>query len=211
MDRQERRRRTARIVARRKEVMRWSGMLKWADDRYLGRCKTLHPLDCGRPRCGVCSLGRKLSGITRQEEKAKLAQEENMTETTEPHKFVGYMCGTDFFDEEGRPWPSGNQVFATVDHVRKERPCAEKECGIAEVEVKFKKWIVPPSGPNENNNLRELAEKARRAGEIARNKTGEVRRMEEAARASDRAAYFRDVVEAERNAKNEFANERFKG
>ncbi len=54
MDKQERRRRTSRVVARRKEVMRWSGMLEWVDDRYIGRCKSLHPFDCGHPKCGVC-------------------------------------------------------------------------------------------------------------------------------------------------------------
>ncbi len=72
MDRQERRRRTARIVARRKEVMRWSGMLEWADDRYIGRCRNMHPFDCGRPRCGICRTSRKWLGKTRQEKKAEL-------------------------------------------------------------------------------------------------------------------------------------------
>ena len=73
MDRQERRRRTNRIVARRKEVMRWSDYLKWADKRYLGRCKTLHPFDCGRPKCGVCGRNkRKWAGKTRPEERAEL-------------------------------------------------------------------------------------------------------------------------------------------
>ena len=56
-----------------------------------------------------------------------------------------------------------------------------------------------------------LAKKAREAGKIARNKTDEVRRAEEAVRTTDRAAYLKDVVEAEHNAQNEFANERFKG
>lgn len=71
MDRQERRRRTAKIVDRRKEVMCWSNMLEWVDDRYIGRCKTLHPLDCGRPRCGVCRTSRKWLGKTRQEKAAE--------------------------------------------------------------------------------------------------------------------------------------------
>lgn len=61
------------------------------------------------------------------------------------------------------------------------------------------------------DDIRELAEKARIAGEAARNKTHEERRAEEAVRACERAAYLRDVVEAERNAQIEFAHERFKG
>lgn len=77
MDRAERRRRTERIVARRKEVMRWSGMLEWADDRRIGRCKTLHPFDCGRPKCGICSLHkRNWCGRTKQERKAELTLKE---------------------------------------------------------------------------------------------------------------------------------------
>lgn len=81
MNRKERRRRTENVVARRKELMRWSGMLEWADSRYLGRCKTLHPLDCGRPRCGVCTLHkRRWSGETRKERLANLECQEEMGE-----------------------------------------------------------------------------------------------------------------------------------
>lgn len=73
MDRAERRRRTERIVRRRIRVMRWSYMDEWATERYVGRCKKIHPFDCGRPRCGVCSLGkRKWAGKTLQERKAAL-------------------------------------------------------------------------------------------------------------------------------------------
>lgn len=157
MDRKERRRRTARIVDRRKEVMRWDGMLEWADDRRIGRCKTLHPFDCGRPKCGVCSLHKqKGHERTRQEQKAELALKEGMAETagpTNPHKFTGYMCGTEFFYEEGRPHPHGNQVFADVDTVKEACPCSKEECGIVEVEVSFKKWVVPPSGQMVGDNI----------------------------------------------------------
>jgi len=55
MDRAERRRRTSLIVTRRKEVMRWSEMFDWATGpRWIGRCKKLHPFNCGRARCGIC-------------------------------------------------------------------------------------------------------------------------------------------------------------
>lgn len=72
MDRAERRRRTALIVDKRKEVMRWSGMLEWASDRVVGRCKFLHPFDCGRAQCGVCRTSRKWLGKTRQEKRFDL-------------------------------------------------------------------------------------------------------------------------------------------
>ena len=87
MDRAERRRRTENIVTRRTKVMRWSGMLKWADFRYVGRCKTLHPFDCGRPKCGVCGLlKRRWSGETRQEKKAEMMYQESLLEMIDSGK-----------------------------------------------------------------------------------------------------------------------------
>lgn len=62
----------------------------------------------------------------------------------------------------------------------------------------------------EENNER-LAKIAHKAGEAARNKTLETRRAEEAARAEDRRAYIREVVEPERDAQNRTAHERFTG
>lgn len=59
--------------------------------------------------------------------------------------------------------------------------------------------------------LQRLGRMARAAGDVARNKTYAQRRAEEAARARDRAAYFKDVVEAEWAAQVRFAHERFKG
>ncbi|MHA2279827.1 MAG: hypothetical protein ACXAC5_02990 [Promethearchaeota archaeon] len=82
MDKAERRSRTDRVVTRRKE-MRWSGMFEWADNRYIGRCKTRSPFDCGRPRCGLCGLKRKRSGKTRQEKRADLTLKENDENNTE--------------------------------------------------------------------------------------------------------------------------------
>ena len=121
---------------------------------------------------------RKWNGQTRQERKAELTLKKDMTETgpdneqlaelnkefgCDPHKFVGYMCGTEFFDEEGQPYPNGNQIFATADAVKREFPCSrgvkEGSCGIVKVEVKFKEWIVPPNmafqkyGSKSFNNL----------------------------------------------------------
>ncbi len=85
MDRKDRRRRTARIVNRRKEVMRWFGMLEWADDRRIGRCKNLHPFDCGRPQCGVCGK-YSWRDKSRQERKAELTLKEGMAEIAGPHE-----------------------------------------------------------------------------------------------------------------------------
>lgn len=72
MDRAERRRRTKNVISRRKEVMRWSGMLEWATDRVVGRCRSLHPFDCGQPKCGVCQTSRKWLGKSRQEKRSEL-------------------------------------------------------------------------------------------------------------------------------------------
>ncbi|MHA2279828.1 MAG: hypothetical protein ACXAC5_02995 [Promethearchaeota archaeon] len=78
-----------------------------------------------------------------------------MTKTTpkNPHKFVGYMCGTEFFYEEGRPSPKGNQIFAKASMAKEAHPFCERECGIVKVEVKFVEWELPPSGPMEGENI----------------------------------------------------------
>ncbi len=94
--RAERRRRTAVVVARRKEVLRWTGLDlsferefgpfdqhmysdwqigqtwdKYCDVReasLFGRCRKINPLDCGNPKCGICRYHRReVRGITRQE------------------------------------------------------------------------------------------------------------------------------------------------
>ena len=63
----------------------------------------------------------------------------------------------------------------------------------------------------DNNNLQRLNDAARAANEAARSKSPQTRRAEEAARARDREAYFEQVVEGERNAQEQFGNERYKG
>lgn len=63
----------------------------------------------------------------------------------------------------------------------------------------------------EDMGIKALAEKARDAAQAARNKTDDELRAEQAARARDRLAYVKEVVEGERSAQNRFAYERFKG
>ena len=103
MDRAERRRRTRRIVKRRRtyldghlgflihpdefgltfsrkayinEVEKFDHYLK----RGIGRCRTTHPFDCGRTRCPRCSMKRWVFGRTRQELKNELSFEEQLSE-----------------------------------------------------------------------------------------------------------------------------------
>ncbi len=66
------------------------------------------------------------------------------------HKFIGYMCGTEFFYEEGRP-RDGNRVFDTAEAVKK-TCCCEEECGVVKVEVTFVEWETPQSGMMAGDN-----------------------------------------------------------
>lgn len=80
MDRAERRRRTANVVARRIVQIRWSEMADWVDEKYVGRCRHMSPFDCGRANCGVCRKGRRWNGATRQEQMAELCHWEYLDE-----------------------------------------------------------------------------------------------------------------------------------
>lgn len=62
------------------------------------------------------------------------------------HKFEAYMCGTDFFYEEGQPCPEGNSVYADMETLLKQHPCCKDECGVVKVEVSFQGWALPPTG-----------------------------------------------------------------
>ncbi len=59
------------------------------------------------------------------------------------HKYIGYMDGTDFFYEEGRPI-DGNRFFAEPDQISQK--CV-KDCGIAKVEIRFLGWHQKPTDP----------------------------------------------------------------
>lgn len=48
---------------------------------------------------------------------------------------TGYMCKTDFFYELGQA-SNGEEIYATVEDLKKGRPCVET-CGIVEVEVRL--------------------------------------------------------------------------
>ena len=81
MDRAERRHRTRCVVERRKLVIKWVGL----EDYYrglpvlFGRCRTLAPLDCGRPHCGICSGNKRwFAGLTFQEICFKLSFKEQI-------------------------------------------------------------------------------------------------------------------------------------
>lgn len=111
MDRAERRRRTHVKVASRLRVLKWSGMLDlpriqvgncqpgtsehlttWEGmkDHLIGRCKNMHPFDCGRPRCGVCSGHKRLrSSDTFQEVSAIVSQNEWLHEIGSDRPDVG--------------------------------------------------------------------------------------------------------------------------
>ena len=57
---------------------------------------------------------------------------------------IGYMDGIDFNCELGAN-PSGNTVYPSIDTLRDGLPCVNKGgCGIAEVEVRFIRWIEEP-------------------------------------------------------------------
>ena len=102
MDRAERRRRTARIVKRRrlyadgllgyiihpdelgfistqeydydKELRKYQQFF----NKVVGRSKVMHPFDCGRTRCGICSHKRWRLGLTLQEIRAELGFREQI-------------------------------------------------------------------------------------------------------------------------------------
>lgn len=107
MSRAERRRRTRAVILRRHRVLVWARMLPglpgkrfsevpsragMSDEdretlkrrraaRLLGRCRTLHPFDCGRPRCGICSWYKRSGGDEpRQVLVAKLSFREQLRE-----------------------------------------------------------------------------------------------------------------------------------
>ena len=52
---------------------------------------------------------------------------------------VGYMCGTDWSCELGAA-SDGNKVYPSVGALMEERKCTD-ECGIVEVEVKFRRVV----------------------------------------------------------------------
>ena len=51
-----------------------------------------------------------------------------------------YTCGIDFQHEIGNA-ASGNTIYASVEDLKKHRPCW-KGCGIVELDLKLSKWIV---------------------------------------------------------------------
>lgn len=109
MSRAERRRRTAIIVARRAEFKKlawvfpygedpfpWIAYRDWQDgeewstyrqrqsERFLGRCRKVHPLDCGKTHCPCCGgYKRWMVGKTRQELTNDLSFQEQMHEKEE--------------------------------------------------------------------------------------------------------------------------------
>ena len=54
---------------------------------------------------------------------------------------TGYMCSVDFDHELGMA-KGGNQVFATPEDVQAHLKCVSTECGIYEVEIKFRSVVV---------------------------------------------------------------------
>jgi hypothetical protein len=51
-----------------------------ASRQLIGPCRSTHPFDCGRPRCGVCSFYRYVRPPTRQEQLAALREKEQVRE-----------------------------------------------------------------------------------------------------------------------------------
>ena len=111
MDRAERRRRTRVKVASRVRVLKRAAMLDLPEEQHLknekdrqellrkyesirayriGRCKHMHPFDCGRPRCGVCSRHKRHRiSETPQELKAVISQNEWLRELSERRSEAG--------------------------------------------------------------------------------------------------------------------------
>ncbi len=92
MNRAERRRRTAIIVRRKIEFVSliWEDGVAPEDETYvrgfIGRCKKIHPYDCGKTRCGVCSGNKRFrAGPTLQEKLAELTYQEQFNELRSKH------------------------------------------------------------------------------------------------------------------------------
>lgn len=101
MNRAERRKRTYKIVNRRKKAMEWGGIAipperagesfsNETPEKYEkrmkkaeGRCKNMHPFDCGKPNCGVCRNKRCFLGLTEQEKRAMIDYQEQIDESNE--------------------------------------------------------------------------------------------------------------------------------
>lgn len=98
MNRLERRRRTAKVLAKRKNLLRQTGLLlnekvrryhqHLTDSEWhrkcavqLGKCRKKKPLDCGNTGCFVCGgRSREIYGPTMQEVKSDLNFFEQMLE-----------------------------------------------------------------------------------------------------------------------------------
>ena len=90
MNRAERRRRTANVVRQRLEfvVLIYEG---WGNPDYpkreahikaaIGRSKKMHPMDCGKTKCGVCGGDQRwMCGPTRKELLSEFDFEEQVRE-----------------------------------------------------------------------------------------------------------------------------------
>ena len=61
----------------------------------------------------------------------------------------GFMCGVDWQHELGAA-AGGNRIFATVEDLKRCYPCVE-ECGIVEVGVRLKRWVLEQDFDREIN------------------------------------------------------------
>lgn len=52
---------------------------------------------------------------------------------------TGYLCGITWQHELGQ---TDIKIYPTVDSIKNQHGCSEHSCGIVEVEVKCKRWIV---------------------------------------------------------------------
>ncbi len=87
MDRAERRKRTFNVVRQRMSLSNIFDILIYKlTSRRTGALKKQNPLDCGNPKCIMCSNPRKIykgktcDELTRQEQKAALSAKEQLEE-----------------------------------------------------------------------------------------------------------------------------------
>lgn len=57
-------------------------------------------------------------------------------------KKTGYMCGIAFMDELGN---TDVKVYPSAAQLKKSHVHVFNECGIAVVEIKFKRWVKKPT------------------------------------------------------------------
>lgn len=65
-------------------------------------------------------------------------------------KRIGYMDSVEF-DHELSHASKGNRIFPRLADVEREKPCTQEECGVYEVEVRFRRVVKAERFPRRPN------------------------------------------------------------